>query len=139
MTQYNKNLASEFWVLSMLYRFGADASLTLGNKKSVDIVVVNDAGIAKTVDVKGVAGPYDWPADNIRLPGPDNHYYAFLTFNGRIDRPDTPPDVWIVPANKLEPLIKRYKTRSVVSRARVRSEGAGYRQAWHHLIDELAG
>jgi hypothetical protein len=40
MTTYNTNLASEFYVLSMLHRFGCDASLTLGNKKSVDIVVV---------------------------------------------------------------------------------------------------
>ena len=34
---YNTNLASEFYVLSMLYRCGLDASLTLGNKKSVDV------------------------------------------------------------------------------------------------------
>ena len=38
MTNYNTNLASEFYVLSMLHRLGSDASLTLGNKKSVDIV-----------------------------------------------------------------------------------------------------
>ena len=37
---YNTNLASEFYVLSMLYRPGLDANLTLGNKKSVDIAVV---------------------------------------------------------------------------------------------------
>ena len=37
---YNTNLASEFYVLSMLYRLGFDANLTLGNKKSVDITVV---------------------------------------------------------------------------------------------------
>ncbi len=40
MTKYNTNLASEFYVLSMLHRLGADASLTLGNKKAVDIIVV---------------------------------------------------------------------------------------------------
>ncbi len=35
----NTNLASEYYVLSMLYRIGANAYLTLGNKKSVDIIV----------------------------------------------------------------------------------------------------
>ena len=44
MTNYNTNLASEFYVLSMLHRFGCNASLTLGNKKSVDIVVVRESG-----------------------------------------------------------------------------------------------
>ena len=42
MTRYDTNLAAEFHVLSMLHRLGADASLTLGNKKAVDIIVVNE-------------------------------------------------------------------------------------------------
>ena len=41
MTKYNTNLASEFYVLSMVHRLGVDASLTLGNKKAVDIIVLN--------------------------------------------------------------------------------------------------
>ena len=44
MTTYNTNLAAEFYVLSMLHRLGADAALTLGNKKAVDIIVVNGNG-----------------------------------------------------------------------------------------------
>ena len=31
-------IASEFYVLSMLLRKGADATLTLGNKKNIDII-----------------------------------------------------------------------------------------------------
>jgi hypothetical protein len=38
MTTYNTNLAAEFYVLSLLHRLGADAALTLGNKKAVDII-----------------------------------------------------------------------------------------------------
>ena len=52
----------------MLHRRGVDASLTLGNKKAVDIVVTYGAGRTMTLDVKGVAGRWDWPADNIRVP-----------------------------------------------------------------------
>ena len=40
MTTYNTNLAAEFYVLSVLHRLGAEANLTLGNKKAVDIVVL---------------------------------------------------------------------------------------------------
>lgn len=60
---YNTNLAAEFYVLSVLHRLGADANLTLGNKKSVDIAVVRDAGDALTVDVKW---SYPSSADSFR-------------------------------------------------------------------------
>lgn len=33
---YNTGIASEYLVLSMLYRLGADAYMTMGNKKSVE-------------------------------------------------------------------------------------------------------
>ena len=139
MTKYNTNLASEFWVLSMLHRLGADASLTLGNKKSVDILVTNDAGRVKTVDVKGVAKRWDWPADNIRLPGPKNHFYAFLSFEGGIDDPAVPPSVWIVPASHLKPLIRKYSTRSVVSRKAVNETGNRYADSWWRLVGKNRG
>ena len=58
MTKYNTNLASEFYVLSMLHRVGLNATLTLGNRKSVDIVVTLRIGTAITIDVKGVPVRY---------------------------------------------------------------------------------
>jgi hypothetical protein len=66
--KYNTHLASEFYVLSVLHRLGAEANLTLGNKKAVDIVVVRDAGLAITLDVKGLAGTTCWPVDNVIWP-----------------------------------------------------------------------
>jgi len=36
MSKYNTNLAAEFYVLSMLHRLGAEATLTLANRKAVD-------------------------------------------------------------------------------------------------------
>jgi len=54
--KYNTNLAAEFHVLLALHRLGADATLTVGNKKSVDIAVVQATGRSLTVDVKGLAG-----------------------------------------------------------------------------------
>ncbi|MCE5206933.1 MAG: hypothetical protein LLG42_01325 [Chloroflexi bacterium] len=83
MTTYNTNLASEFYVLSMLHRLGIDASLTLGNKKAVDIIVSNDNGMITTIDVKGVAGPYDWPADNIHDLENKKHFYVLISFRGQ--------------------------------------------------------
>ena len=79
MSGYNTNLASEFYVLSVLHRLGADANLTLGNKKSVDIAVVKDAGKSITVDVKGLAGKTSWPVDNVKQ-AKRSHYLVFVSY-----------------------------------------------------------
>lgn len=54
MTTYNTNLAAEFYVLSMLYRLGADAALTLGNKKAVDIIVANENKTITTLKILNI-------------------------------------------------------------------------------------
>jgi len=56
---YDTNLASEFYVMFVLHRLGCNATITLGNKKAIDIVVTRGAGEAVTIDVKAVAGKTD--------------------------------------------------------------------------------
>src|SRR5688572_25898541 len=121
MPAYDTNLAAEFHVLSILHRLGADAALSLGNKKAVDITVVRGEGRAVTVDVKGVAGPHDWPADNVKVPDHGRHFLALVSFEGKIADPEAVPSVWVIPARELAPLLRRYATRTVVSRAAVRA------------------
>lgn len=84
MGAYDTNLAAEFYVLSCLHRIGLTANLTLGNKKGVDVVVVRDAGDAITVEVKGVARKYDWPANNLKTQTPDRHFVALVSFEGAL-------------------------------------------------------
>jgi hypothetical protein len=133
MTTYNTNLASEFYVLSMLHRLGADAALTLGNKKAVDIIVVNANGTTSTIDVKGLEKRYDWAADNIRLLDKHQHFYVLVSFEGKITDPLAVPSVWIIPSDELEQFIIQYRTRKVISRARVTIQGENYRQAWSQI------
>lgn len=130
MTKYDTNLASEFYVLSMLYRLGLEASLTLGNKKSVDIIIANKDKTLTTIEVKGVAKAYDWPADNIQLTSEDDHFYVLVCFENKISDPYTAPSVWVIPARKVSGFVKNYKTRKVVSRALVKNNGVEYFQAW---------
>ena len=134
MTTYNTNLAAEFCVLSVLHRLGAEANLTLGNKKAVDILVALGKGKALTVDVKGVAGPNDWPAENIRLPAPTNHFYVFVCFEGKIADPEVVPSTWIIPGSKVAAFIKRFNVRCVVSRALIKLKGQPYRNAWGRIV-----
>jgi hypothetical protein len=104
MTGYDTNLAAEFYVLSVLHRLGMSATLTLGNKKSVDIVVARDAGDTLTIDVKGLAGTTSWPVDNLKA-GRKKHFIAFVTFLGRISDPSILPEVYIVASEEVSGLI----------------------------------
>jgi len=131
MARYDTNLAAEFYVLSCLHRLGLTANLTLGNKKGVDIVVVRDAGDAITVEVKGIAKKYDWPADNLVTEHPENHFVALVSFEGRIDEVDMPPPrVWVIPFLDVEGFKRYYANRTNVSRAAIRADGGKFENAW---------
>jgi hypothetical protein len=88
-----------------------------------------------TIDVKGVAGPHDWPCDHIRLPAPANHFIVLVSFEGKIADPYNVPSVWVVPANEIEPFIKAYEVRKVVVRSAIRIQGAKYLHAWSRLLE----
>ena len=132
---YDTNLASEFYVLSVLHRLGMSAMLTLGNRKSVDIVIARDAGEAITVDVKGLAGTTNWPIDNIK-EGKDNHFIIFVTLLGKISDPSVLPEVYIVPSKKISaPVIYENPAgnRRVIPLRRARESWKEYKDAWELL------
>jgi hypothetical protein len=78
--------------------------------KGVDVVVVRESGDAVTVEVKGLAGNTNGPPKIwlTRNSNPQRHFVALVSFEGRIDRPEMPPPVWIVPFPDLERFIRRY-------------------------------
>ena len=132
MSAYDTNLAAEYYVLSCLHRLGVAAALTLGNKKGVDILVARDAGDAITVEVKGVAKKYDWPANNLQSKAPDRHYVVLVSFEGQIENPAMPrPRVWIIPYPDIKRFTRQYKNRRNVSRSAVCNKGMKYENAWH--------
>jgi len=129
MSKYNTNLAAEYYVLSTLYRLGIDASLTLGNKKSVDIIIVKPEQSLITVEVKGLVDRYDWPADNIQRTD-DSHYYVLVCYESKIEDPSFSPSAWVIPAAKIHEFIKTYVTRKVVSRSLVLKNGDAFKGNW---------
>ena len=134
MAAYNTNLAGEFYILSVLYRLGADANLTLGNKKSVDIVVVREAGDAITADVKALAGRTGWPVDNFR-GGRKGHFLALVCFLDRIEDPSVLPEVYIVPSAKVDGVTYHAPGgRKVIQLSTMRRDGKKYRDAWSQLL-----
>lgn len=132
MASYDTNLAAEFYILSCLHRLGIDASLTLGNKKGVDVFVARANGDSVTVEVKGVAGKYDWPAANLRETS-KRHYVVLVCFDGKInDASMPPPRVWVIPYSAMKDYMREYKGgRTNVSRAAVMKGAGAYENAWH--------
>lgn len=134
MPAYNTNLAAEFYVLSMLHRLGADANLTLGNKKSVDIAVIQAEGNAVTIDVKGLEGKTGWPIDNIG-PGNAKHFIAFVCFQGKIADPSTAPLVWVIPSLKVAALAYHAPGgRKLMRVSTLRASGTTYQDAWQTVV-----
>ena len=134
MSGYNTNLASEFHVLSVLHRLGAEACLTLGNHKGVDIFLIRDSGASVMVEVKGVAGKFDWPADNIVPQEGRLHFVVLVSYEGRIRQPSAEPSAWVIPGNRIGTFMKQYEGRCVVSRAKVLKEGVMFKDAWQSLL-----
>ena len=132
---YATNLASEFHIMSVLYRLGFDASLTLGNKKAVDIVVVLDEGRAVTIDVKAVAGRDDWLLGNHDLSDAPGHFVVLVGYEGAFVDAARPPRVWVFPAAALRSFtgVAEGQGLRYVSRKRILERAAEYENAWHLL------
>jgi len=133
---FNTNLAAEFYVLSVLHRLGVSATITLGNKKAVDIVIARDAGDALTVDVKGLAGTTNWPIDNLKA-GRAGHFIVFVTFLGKIGDPSVMPEVYIVPSDRITTASPVYRNpkgnRRVVQLSKVRTLWGEFKEKWDLL------
>lgn len=133
MAGYQTSLAAEFYVLSMLHRRGIDVTLTLSNRKAVNIVVTRGRGDTVTIDVKGTAGTSGWFVDNLAAKG-KNHFVVFVTFKGKIQEPDTLPEVYVVPSGRVGRLTSEHPGgKRVVHLATLLHKGGGYRDAWSQL------
>lgn len=73
-------------------------------KKAVDILVMNEDKTITTVEVKGLAKAYDWPADNIHQFKDARHFYALVSFEGKINDPLSPPVCMDNPIQKVKSL-----------------------------------
>lgn len=121
-------LASKFYVLSVLHRLGADATLTFSQSDNVDITVVLESGNALTVDVKTLTGPMEWPVGDFRAS--PAHFVTFVWYPTAAD-PSVPPDVYIVASEQLRRFLAEHSGPRV-SLERL-DEAVHARDAWQRL------
>jgi hypothetical protein len=121
-------LASKFYVLSVLHRLGADATLTFSQSDNVDITVVLESGNALTVDVKTLTGPLEWPVGDFRARA--GHFLTFVWYP-TASQPNTPPSVYIVGSEQLRRFLADHR-EDKVSLDRL-DEAVQAREAWGRL------
>src|SRR5258706_8155883 len=100
MATHDSNMASEFLVMSILYRLGLSPILTLGNKKEID-VVVQQHNRTITIDVKGLKGTTCWPIGTKekleQLKCLPSHFFVFVCYRNRFPRINEHPEIYVVP------------------------------------------
>jgi hypothetical protein len=133
--KYNTNLASEFFVLSMLHRLGVNCQLTLGNKKSVDIIVQSSKDKIFTIDVKGIAGKTLWPLDNFKTYK-KSHFLVLVSFLGKINESKALPEIYVLRSNKVGKYIYRNpkKTRKGIQLSVLRKKGKHLCDNWKPFL-----
>ncbi len=104
LNKKSSNLASEFYVASLLFRLGYEASLTLGNTKEIDLMVYDPETKKQiTIDVKGLKNKTNFPVPN-KPSESENHFFVLVAYKNRFSDVDSTPDVYVIPSKKVKEL-----------------------------------
>lgn len=126
------NFASEFYVLATLHRLGLEPLLTLGNKKSVDIVL-QDNKRTFTIDVKGMASKTSWLLGTNKPEIITNHFYVLVTYLNKIDDINIKPESYVLTSKEIQKFVKLTKKGYVINYSKMRDEGHKYKENWTAL------
>jgi len=126
------NLSSEYFVMSALYRHGLNPSLTLGNKKSVDILL-QKRNVIRTIDVKGLRSKTAWLLGNKFESYFRNHFLILITYLNNFDNTTATPECWIIPALQLKQFAKPTKKGLVINYADLKKHTKKYHERWDLL------
>ncbi len=129
-------MAGEFFVMERLFRLGHEPALTLGNAKSIDIIVRTESGRLQTVSVKSVRGGGKWPVDGDDHSSDPGLVYVFLLYRAFEDVV-TDPDVFVMPAADVQKSRHEWFNKQAIyySDARLKPiELERYRNAWQKYI-----
>lgn len=95
-------MAGEFFVMERLFRMGYEPALTLGNAKTVDILVGRLGNqTPKRISVKTVCGGGKWGIGDTDLSSEKGLVFVFLLYR-YFDDLTASPDVWVMPAKDVE-------------------------------------
>jgi len=90
-------MAGEFFVRERLFRLGHEPALTLGNAKTIDIIVRTQAGKLKTISVKAIQAGGKWGVGKDDLSQRSDLVFVFLLYKS-FKNVTTDPQVWVMNA-----------------------------------------
>lgn len=123
------NFASEFYVLATLHRLDLEPLLTLGNKKSVDIVLYDNKR-TYTIDVKGMVSKTSWLLGTHKPETIPNHFYILVTYLNKINDINIIPECYILTSKEIQNFVKLTKKGYVVNYNKMRDEGLKHKENW---------
>lgn len=113
---FDTGVAAEYFVLSQIYRLGLEAYISQGNKKAIDIRVIQENGNPLSIDVKAVRGYSSLVVNNVKTS--ENHFIAFVIYNNKFEDVLTQPEVYIVPSLEVPSITKHFREeRRVMKRS----------------------
>ena len=126
-SSYDTGTASEFLVLSCLYRLGVNAFISLGNKKSIDIIIKATNGYSLSVDVKSVRDYSSIPINNLSVM--TNHFIVVVIYRKQFSNPSVLPDFYIIPSKDIPQLRSTFKNEQRLMKGRL----VIYKDRWDFL------
>jgi hypothetical protein len=123
------DLAAKFHVLSVLYRLGAEAAVSVGRDRDVDIMVVNKPGEVLTVDVKVASATNTWTASD--FPPTAHHFVVFVFFSRNEALGQEIPESYVLSSRDLRAWAHR---QGVISVDQLASSAKDAREAWERLL-----
>lgn len=126
----NTNLASEFYIASLLFRLGYTVTITLGHTKEIDLIVANEDGKKISIDVKGLIGKTNWPIKPKLIR--KDHFYVLVTYIDKFSDLKVVPEVFIIPSQEIKTFITEWENRQGVAYKTLRN--SKYKDAWDLLF-----
>lgn len=127
------NFASEFYVLSKLYRINLEPVLTLGNKKSIDIIIKNEKKYL-TIDVKGLRSKTCWLLGSKKPQPLKNHFYILISYLNKINDIKVDPVSYIIPSQAINLFTKPSKKGFIIPFKTLNLEAEKFKENWKSLL-----
>ncbi len=127
---YNTGIASEYLILSILYRLELEAYVSQGNKKSIDIRVIRNDGTPISIDVKSVRGYSSLVVNNVESK--KNHFIVFVVYNNKFEEPEYSPNIYVVPSELVSDITEDYSGEKRV----LKNKLINYKSKWDFIINE---
>ncbi len=126
---FNTGIASEYLILSKLYRLELEAYISQGNKKSVDIRVIKNDGKPISIDVKSVRDYSSMVVNNV-VSRPD-HFLIFVIYNKKFNDLSIEPSIFIVPSEDVQAISQSFGEEKRVMKGKLEK----YKNCWNLLLN----